>query len=179
MIKKYLYNGKEYLSAYQVRQAIFEAERKAFPAEPKEGKADFWAEHNVVYTEEDTPLEALKAQKHAQIKLEFLKWRDNDATLVSLLGFKADANERANTDVSGLLVAYEDNQEALITFRDADNEFHVLTYAQVKTLRKEIIENGNFAYAQKWELEKMVAEASDKEELSLIRVEFEGKDFTK
>lgn len=179
MIKKYLYNGKEYLSAYQVRQAIFEAERKAFPAEPKEDKADFWAEHNVVYTEEDTPIDALKNQKHAQIKLEFLKWRDNDATLVSSLGFKADSNERANTDVSGLLVAYEDNQEALITFRDANNEFRTLTYTQVKTLQREIIENGNFAYAQKWELEKKVSEAQSQEELDLIQIEFKGKDFTK
>lgn len=179
MIKKYLYNGKEYLSSYQVRQAIFEVERKAFPAEPKESKVEFWEELGVTYVEESIPLETLKNQKLTQIKQAFLVWRSNNATLVSSLGFKADSDERANADVNGLLVAYEDNLDAPITFRDADNEFHSLTYAQVKILQREIIENGNYAYAQKWELEKKIAEANNKEELDSIQIEFEGKNFTK
>ena len=177
MIKKYLYNGKEYTSAYQVRQAIFEAERKAFPAEPEEGRAEFWAEHNVTYTEEEIPLAAWKARKSFAIKQAFLNWRNNQATIVSSLGFKADSNERANTDINGLLVAYESNQDASITFRDADNQFHNLSYDQLKVLQLEIIENGNHAYAQKWAFDAQVESAASEEDLNAIEVKFEGKNF--
>lgn len=178
MIKKYVYNGAEYASEYAVRQAVFEQTRVAFPAEPYEDKAAFWENYGVTYTEEPIPLETLKAQKTARIKQAFLNWRNNEATLISSLGFKVDSNERANTDVAGLLVAYEENQYALITFRDADNEFHVLSYAQVKTLQKEIVENGSYAYTQKWELDTQVASATTQADLDAVKIAFVGKDFS-
>ncbi len=177
MLKKYEYNGIAYASERDVRKALFESEKVALGKTPFEKVADFWAKYGVTYTEEQEPIEFFKTQKSLAIKQAFLNWRNNKATLISSLGFKADSNERANTDVSGLLVAYEDNQEALITFRDADNEFHALTYAQVKTLQKEIIENGNHAYAQKWTLDAQVESATTKEELDAIEVTFEGKNF--
>lgn len=175
MIKKYIFDGVEYVTAQAVRQAIFNKERKAF-GNPK--NADEWAKYGVTYIEEEEPIVVLKERKSFVVKQAFLNWRNN-ATLISSLGFKADSNERANTDVSGLLVAYEDNQDALITFRDADNEFHSLTYAQVKTLQKEIIENGNFAYEQKWMLDAQIEGATTKEQLETIKVDFVGKNFTK
>lgn len=179
MIKKFVYEGVEYQSERAVRQAIKKAERKIFSSAPFENVAEFWAFHGVTYIEEQEPIEVFKSRKAFVIKQAFLNWRNNQATLFSSLGFKADSNERANTDVSGLLVAYEDNPDALITFRDAGNEFHSLTYAQVKTLQKEIIENGNHAYAQKWMLDAQVESATTKEELDAIEVKFEGKDFSK
>ena len=36
MIKKYLYNNKEYLSEYSVRQAIWKEDHKVFGKEPEE-----------------------------------------------------------------------------------------------------------------------------------------------
>ena len=179
MIVKFVYNGVEYLTERAVREAIYENEKVIFSKSPSENKAQFWEKFGVTYTEEETPLETLKAYKSAQIKQAFLIWREQNAKLISSLGFKADSNERANTDVSGLLVAFENSQDALITFRDADNVFHSLTYAQVKTLQKEIIENGNYAYAQKWALDAQVESATAKEEIDLIAVNFEGKNFLK
>lgn len=179
MIKKFIYNNVEYTSESDVRKAIYKQEHKAFSKAPNRNVAEFWAKFGVAYIEEQEPIEFFKTQKSLAIKQAFLNWRNNQATLISSLGFKADSNERANTDVSGLLVAYEDNQDALITFRDADNEFHALTYAQVKTLQKEIIENGNHAYAQKWMLDAQVESATTKDELDAVVVKFEGKDFSK
>ena len=176
MNKKYVFDGVEYATQQSVRQAIFNKSRKAF-GKPK--NAEEWAKHGVTYIEEDEPVQVLREWKCNAIKSAFLIWREKNATIVSSLGFKVDSNERANTDVSGLLVAYENNQDALITFRDADNEFHSLTYAQVKTLQKEIIANGNYAYEQKWMLEAQVEKATTKEELDAIKIEFVGKDFTK
>lgn len=175
MIKKYVFDGVEYATSQAVRQAIFNKERKAF-GNPK--NADAWAKYGVIYIEEEEPIAVLKERKSFVVKQAFLNWRKN-ATLVSSLGFKVDSSERANTDVSGLLVAYEDNRDALITFRDADNEFHALTYAQVKTLQKEIIENGSYAYAQKWVFDDRINCAATKEDLDSIEVIFCGKDFTK
>ena len=177
MVKKYIYNGIEYASEHEVRKAIFENEHKVFSKTPSENVVEFWSKFGVTYIEEQESIETLKQWKSRAIKQAFLNWREHDATLFSSLGFKADSNERANADVSGLLVAHEDNQEALITFRDADNEFHELTYAQVKVLQKEIIVNGTNAYAQKWSFDSQVENATTKEELDAIEVKFEGKNF--
>ena len=177
MVVKYTFNGVDYSSEKEVRKAIFDLERKCFSKTPEKNVVEFWEKFNVKYIEEQEPIETLKHWKFTLIKELFLVWRNNKATLVSSLGFKADSNERANTDVSGLLIAYENNQDALITFRDANNEFRALTYAQVKTLQKEIIENGNFAYEQKWSLDAQVENAKTKEELDAIKVEFVGKNF--
>lgn len=176
LIQKFVYGGKEYASERAVRQAIFKQEKKVFG---KPETADQWAKLGVVYTEEERviPLDVLKSQKADEIKQAFLNWRGQEATLVSSLGFKADSNERAMSDVNGLLVAYENNQDALITFRDADNQFHELSYTQVKVLQLEIIENGNFAYEQKWSFDAQVESATGEDELNAIHIEFVGKDF--
>ena len=179
MLKKFKYQELVYNNELDLRKHLFESKKLTLGKTPTENIAEFWSKYGVTYIEEVEPIETLKAQKSFVIKQAFLNWRNNQATLISSLGFKADSNERANTDVSGLLVAYEDNQEDLITFRDADNEFRSLTYAQVKTLQKEIIENGNFAYEQKWLLDAQVEKATTKEELDAIKVVFVGKDFTK
>lgn len=78
MIKKYLYNGKEYLSDYQVRQAIFEMERKAFPEEPEENKAEFWNELGVTYAEEPDP-EPTPEEIQAKLTYEVQRVLDNEA----------------------------------------------------------------------------------------------------
>lgn len=174
MIKKYIFNGIEFFTEQDVRQAVFKETRKAF-GKPK--NVEDWEKVGVTYVEQEEPIELLRNWKRDAIKNAFLIWRENNATLVSSLGFKADSNERAMSDVSGLLVAYEDNKDALITFRDADNNFHELTYVQVKTLQKEIIENGNYAYAQKWTFDDQVESATTKKELDAIIVKFEGKSF--
>ena len=177
LIKKYVFDGEEFTTENAVRQAIFKKNRMAFgPAVTSEE----WEAVGVTYTEveEAIPMETLKARKHNDVKRAFLDWRNNSATLVSSMGFLADSNERANTDVSGLLVAYEDKQGELVTFRDANNAFHMLTYSQVKTLQKEIIANGNFAYEQKWQMDSLIDKATSEDELDAIEIAFVGKDFT-
>lgn len=178
MIKKFIFDGVEYRSENDLRQSIFKKKRIAFGKAPAEGVVEFWSKFGVTYVEEQEPIETLKQRKLSAIKQSFLDWRNNQATLISSLGFKADSNERANTDIGGLLIAYENDRDASITFRDADNQFHVLTYGQLKTLQLEIIENGNHAYVQKWKLDARVESAVTKEELDAIQIAFVGKDFS-
>ena len=178
MIKRYECQGLHFATERDLRKHLYETKKNAFGKTP-ENAVEFWAKYGVTYIEEDEPIEFFKQQKSRVVKQAFLNWRNNNATLISSLGFKADSSERANTDISGLLVAYENNQDAPITFRDADNQFHTLTYGQLKVLQLEIIENGNFAYEQKWALDAQVENAITKEQLDAIKIEFVGKDFTK
>lgn len=177
MIKRYEYQGLHFASERDLRKRLYETKKIALGKTP-ENAIEFWAKYGVTYIEEDEPIETFKQQKTFVIKQAFLTWRNKNATLTSSLGFSADSNERAMSDVNGLLVAYEDNKDALITFRDADNVFHTLTYSQVKTLQKEIVANGNYAYEQKWLLDAQVENATTKEKLDAIEVKFIGKDFT-
>lgn len=178
MKKLYIYNGITYSTEQSVRDAIMKRDRKIFSQAPTESIPEFWAKYGVTYVEEQEPIENLKQQKNFATKQAFLRWRNSQATLVSSLGFKIDSNERANADVNGLLVAFEDEQDSLITFRDADNNFHSLTYAQLKVLQKEIVANGSYAYVQKWAFDTQIENATTKEELDTIEVKFEGKNFS-
>ena len=174
MIKKYLYNYKEYSSEYQVRRAVWENERKVFEKEPEENRAEFWEKLNVTYSEEEQQftLKELRAQKLGELDRAFYVWRSKQATLVSSLGFKADADERAMIDVSGLVAL-----EAPAVFMDANNAPHELTADQIKILHKEIIQSGNKAYETKWALRNAISAAESKDALEAIELKFEPVSF--
>ena len=63
-------------------------------------------------------------------------------------------------DVSGLAAL-----DKSAVFMDADNKPHQLTAEQIKILRREIVEGGNFSYQQKWDLRNQIKSAETKEEL--------------
>lgn len=69
MVKKYVYGGREFSTAYEVKQAIFASERIAFEPEPNEGKTEFWARHGVEYIETpDTALVPTDAEVIAAVR---------------------------------------------------------------------------------------------------------------
>ena len=181
MIKKYLYNDNVYHSEYGVRQAIWKEDRKVFGKEPEEGRAEFWEKFNVTYTEEEEPpvvahiptLDEEKLMACGRLTEVFRSWRNDKATLISSLGFEADADERAMIDVSGLVAL-----EAPAVFMDADNVPHELTAEQIKVLHKEIIQSGNKAYETKWALRNAINACESMEELKAIDLKFEPVDFT-
>lgn len=179
MIKTFTLDGVRYGSELELRKALFQSKRLKLGRTPADNIAGFWAQYGVAYKEEEEPIETLRKVKSLYIKQAFLGWRTGSATLVSSLGFRADSNERANADVAGLIISYENRQDEPITFRDADNVFHELSYAQLKVLQKEIVENGSYAYAQKWAYDSAVESAASRAELDAIVVRFEGRDFRK
>lgn len=123
----------------------------------------------------ETPLGELKIIKLQELESKYLHWRTDDAVVVSSLGFTADSDERANTDVIGLITAFGGNETVM--FRDADNQYHQLTLDQLKILQKEIIQNGQYSYQQKWGFESQVNSAESKEALDAIVIEFKPADF--
>lgn len=180
MIKKYFYNGEEYLSEYAVRQAIWKEDHKVFGKEPEENRVEFWANLDVTYSEQPDPpivqhiptLEEEKTIKLARLNDAFQQWRNDDATLISSLGFTADADERAMIDVSGLVAL-----EAPAAFMDANNVPHELTIDQIKVLHKEIIQSGNKAYETKWALRNAINACQSVEELEAVELKFEPVSF--
>lgn len=180
MIKKYFYNGEEYLSEYAVRQAIWKEDHKVFGKEPEENRVEFWANLDVTYSEQPDPpivqhiptLEEEKTIKLARLNDAFQQRRNDDATLISSLGFTADADERAMIDVSGLVAL-----EAPAAFMDANNVPHELTTDQIKVLHKEIIQSGNKAYETKWALRNAINACQSVEELEAVELKFEPVSF--
>lgn len=166
----YSYNEKIYTEEGALRNAIFEKDRIAFGPEPQENKAVFWESFGVAYHEEADPeptLDELKAQKLRELDRAFYRWRNDGATLVSSLGFTADADQRAMIDISGLVAL-----GASAVFMDAQNQPHELTIEQIKVLQKEIIQSGNAAYQTKWTLRTLIEGASGVETLDDIEIKF-------
>lgn len=125
-------------------------------------------------------LEEIKENKLQQLEDAFMKWYEEDAVVVSSLGFTADSDARAMLDASGLVttLSASTEEDKTISFMDHDNQVHDLTLEQIKTIQLEIIQNGQYAYEQKWNLRNLVQNGKTKEELNNIKIEFIPKDFS-
>lgn len=123
----------------------------------------------------EVSLAELKIAKDEAVKSAYLNYRNNEATVPSSLGFTADANTRAWTDVMGLVTKAQSAPEGeKVTFRASDNTFHEITREQLGTLLLEIIATGENSYAQKWAMNKAIEAATTKDELDAIDTTFKS-----
>lgn len=131
-----------------------------------------------VITEDENSFDYIKKSK-----LELLSHRFDlsakDAYVISSLGFKADANTTANTNVDGLIKSMSAAGTKEITFCDYDNQYHQVSLEDLKTLQLEIIQNGQAMYAQKWYYRDKINSASSVEEIERINIEFNMLTFYK
>ena len=127
-------------------------------------------------------VDELKAEKLSQLDSAFLHWYETDAVVTSSLGFVADSDSRAMMDVSGLVTTLESQPaetRSTVAFMDANNQPHLLSLEQLKTVQLEIVQNGQSAYKQKWTLRTAIKEAQSKEDLEAIEIKFVAEDFSK
>ena len=127
-------------------------------------------------------VDELKTEKLSQLDSAFLQWYETDAVVTSSLGFVADSDSRAMMDVSGLVTTLEAQpaeSRATVAFMDANNQAHLLSLEQLKTVQVEIIQNGQSAYQQKWSMRAAIEQATTKEELEAIEIKFSAEDFSK
>lgn len=119
-------------------------------------------------------LEEVRASKLAELSSKF-----EDASLtahcLSSLGFEIDANPTSERDITGVLVVMDDTSTTL--FCDYYNEFHEVTKAQMQTIQREIILNGQHLYTQKWALRDAINQATTISEIEAITIEFKNRDF--
>ena len=94
---------------------------------------------------------------------------------IASLGFFIDANPTSERDITGVLVVMDD--ESTTKFCDYYNEFHEVTKAQMQTIQREIILNGQHLYTQKWTYRDAINQASTIAEIEAITIEFKNRDF--
>lgn len=100
---------------------------------------------------------------------------ENNAHVMSSLGFEIDANERAHRDIDGLITTLPDDGTTM--FCDYNNEFHEVTKQQCQTLQKEIIMNAQGLYNQKWQYRTQIEKATSKSEIEAIVIDFDHLTF--
>lgn len=113
-------------------------------------------------------LDEVKAQKLEALNAAH-EAAESGAYIVSSLGFKVDADDRANRDIDGILKTIGDGT---VMFCDYANQFHELNKAQCETLQAEIIQNAQALYAQKWAYRAQVEAAESVDELNAIEFTF-------
>lgn len=126
-------------------------------------------------------VEEVRTEKMRALDSAFTSWYEDGATVVSSLGFEADSDRRAMTDVNGLVTAVEAQStlsDSGVIFMDAHNEGHQLTLDQLKILQLEVIGAGSAAYQEKWKLRDAIEKAKTKEELGKIVIAFHPVDFS-
>ena len=121
-------------------------------------------------------LETKKAGKLEMLNAMFYSAGQN-AYVTSSLGFDANAGDRALTDVRGLIDVTEENPEEMVIFCDYHNVMHPITLDELKTLKMEIIKNGQYLYQQKWQFRKAINAAETMEEVDNIIITFEYMNF--
>lgn len=114
-------------------------------------------------------LEEVKAQRLSELNAAHEK-AEEDAHVVSSLGFTVDADDRANRDVEGLLKTMKDGET--VSFCDYLNQFHELTKAELETLQVEIIQNAQRLYSQKWAYRTQIESAESADEVRAISFDF-------
>lgn len=102
---------------------------------------------------------------------------ESDAWVQSSLGFKADANTTANTNIDGLIKSMTATGSETTLFCDYDNVFRAVTLDNLKTLQLEVIQNGQSLYAQKWAFREAINAAQSEEELEAVVIAFTMMDF--
>lgn len=146
MIKKYVYNEREYSSSWEVRQAIYKQEGIAFGIEPEtyDDKVTFWANLGVTYTEEPDP-EPTEEEKEAQRLEEAKRLRAQQvaAIKVEVDGMTFDGDETSQSRMARALeVASITGMESTVWVL-ADNTVAEVTVAQMQqALSKAMLEMG-------------------------------------
>lgn len=127
-------------------------------------------------------LDEVRASKLSELDSAFMSWYEDKATVTTSLGFVADSDARAMMDVNGLVTTLEAQPaetRATVAFMDANNEPHLLSLEQLKTVQVEIIQNGQSAYQQKWTLRTAIEAALSIEDLEAIEIKFTAEDYSK
>lgn len=133
MIRKYIYNGETYTSAWAVRQAVGKATRTAFGPEPEEGKEAFWARFGVEYIEEPDPEptpEEIAEKELAEAKR--LRAAQVAAITVEVDGMTFDGDEAAQSRLTRAIQVAEITGMETTQWVMADNTVHTITVAQAK-----------------------------------------------
>lgn len=166
--------GQIFSDMYPPEAAIWCNENNAFivELEPEEGTRRF-----EIQAIPEPTLEEVRERKLTELNTRFEAIR-NTAWIMSSLGFEADANEVANTNIEGLIKTTKATGQEPVYFCDKNNQYHALGLTELETLQLEVIQNGQQLYAQKWTYRDSINAATTVEEIENITIQFTMMDFT-
>lgn len=101
-------------------------------------------------------------------------WLEAEASgTVEMEGVAYDCTSRANRDIAGLIVSMEASGTAKVLFCAADNSFHELSLADLKSLQLLVIGHAQALYSRKWELRAALESAQTLEAVQAVQISFE------
>ena len=121
-------------------------------------------------------LQNAKYETLSSVSSKYQAWNYSDMYVTSSLGFKVNADQCSQNNISVLIGLLDD--ESTTSFKLYDNTFKVLNKSQLQTLLKECQQNSLALYQQKFAIQAEIAKATTKEELDAIAFKFSMTDFT-
>lgn len=128
-------------------------------------RLNFEAEYN--------KLENVKTRKLESLNVALVRARsDSKANIMSSLGFSVNANDTAIANIDSLITYMESTNTNLIEFMTFDNTIKKLTLDNLKTIKVELSIYVRKLYAYKWKIREQIEQASTKEEVESIAINF-------
>lgn len=121
-------------------------------------------------------LEVYKEQRKTELNT-LHETAEEEAHILSSLGFEIDANERANRDITGLLLTTKEGET--VKFCDYSNIMRDITRTELETMQIEIVKNAQSLYSQKWLYRSQIDKTSTSEELEQLNFTFHYENFYK
>ena len=121
-------------------------------------------------------LQNAKYETLSSVSSKYQAWNWSDMYVTSSLGFKVNADQCSQNNISVLIGLLDD--ESTTSFKLYDNTFKVLNKSQLQTLLKECQQNSLALYQQKFEIQAEIAKATTKEELDAIVIDFVNADYS-
>lgn len=115
-------------------------------------------------------LEAYKEQRKNELET-LHRAAEEEAHILSSLGFEIDAGNTANRDVTGIVRKLTRNGGTEI-FMDYSNEAHEITLQDAETMLDEIFANAQYLYSQKWNYRNQIEACETSEALSQLNFQF-------
>ena len=121
-------------------------------------------------------LQNAKYETLSSVSSKYQAWGCSDMYVTSSLGFKVNADQCSQNNISVLIGLLDD--KSTTSFKLYDNTFKVLNKSQLQTLLKECQQNGLALYQQKFAIQAEIAKATTKEELDAIVIDFVNADYS-
>ena len=159
------YNQTLNASLYDDEVAPYVAAWEAEKARLAEEAAAAEAEYN--------SLPNVKARKLAELNSGLAAARtDNKASIDSAVGFAINADDTANTNITGLITYMESTGTETTSFMTFDNSLQEVDLQDLKTMQTELAVWGQALYAYKWQVRTQIEAAETKEEVDAITIDY-------
>ena len=118
-------------------------------------------------------LEDARARRLEALRTAWLE-AEKEAVVETAGGWLADADERANRDLEGLITSMEASGVEDAAFCGADNVLRTVSLQELRQMRLLVIAHAQALYARKWELRTALEQAQTFDALDAVQISFEG-----